>query len=60
MEYGIRLNDGSWMQFLSEYHNNKKTLTFRTHEEAEIYAQNVELKNFVIEAYDDSKSTARK
>lgn len=56
MEYGIKLNNGSWIEFLSEYHNNKRKLTFRTVEEAEIYAQNLELKNFVIEAHDDTKT----
>lgn len=57
MEYGIKLNNGAWIQFLSEYHNNKRTMTFKTQESAEIYAQDLELKNYVIEVYNDTKPT---
>lgn len=53
MEYGIKIN-GSWMHFLSEYHNNRKTMTFKTKEEAEIYAESLELPNYVIEEYNDT------
>lgn len=57
MQYGIKLADGAWLQFLSEYNNSKRSLTFTTAEEAEVYAQNLELKNFIIEEYNDTKPT---
>ena len=50
MEYGIKVN-GSWMHFLSEYNNNKKITTFKTRDEAQVYAESLELPNYVIEAY---------
>lgn len=50
MEYGIKIN-GSWMHFLSEYNNNKRTMTFKTRDEAEMYAESLELKKFTIEEY---------
>lgn len=59
MQYGIKLGSGDWMQFLSEYHNTPRALTFNTSESAELYAQDLELKNYVIEVYNDTKSTLR-
>jgi hypothetical protein len=53
MEYGIKVN-GSWMHFLSEYNNNKKTMTFKTKEEAEMYAESVELSTYTVEVYNAS------
>jgi len=53
MEYGIKVN-GSWMHFLSEYNNNRKTMTFKTKEEAEMYAESVELITYSVEEYDAS------
>ena len=50
MEYGIKVR-GSWMHFLSEYNNSKKITTFKTHEEAQLYAESLELPNYVIEEY---------
>lgn len=61
-KYGIKIvstitEEGSpktvdyWMKNLSEYEGegNIKLLEFDTQEEAEIYAQNHELSNFVVE-----------
>lgn len=59
MQYGIKLSGGDWMQFLSEYHNTPRALTFNTHEDAELYAQNLELKSYVVEVYNDTKSVTR-
>ncbi len=59
MEYGIKLPSGAWIEFLSEYNNNKKILTFNSKEDAEIHAQNLELKNFIVEIYNDTKPTIR-
>ncbi len=56
MEFGIKLLNGSWIEFLSEYHNNKRVITFRNRDEAELYAQNIELNNYVIEEYNDPKT----
>jgi len=53
MEYGIKVN-GSWMHFLSEYNNNRKTMTFKTKEEAEMYAESVELSTYSVEEYNAS------
>ena len=50
MEYGIKVN-GAWMHFISEYHNNRKVTTFKTKEEASIYAEGLEIPNYVIEEY---------
>ena len=50
MEYGIKVN-GSWMHFISEYHNNRKVTTFKTKEEASVYAEGLEIPDYVIEEY---------
>lgn len=52
--YGIKVKlDESfvWMQRLGEYTspNNSSILEFNTREEAELYAQTIELKNYNIE-----------
>jgi hypothetical protein len=57
MEYGIKVN-GSWMHFLSEYNNNKKTMTFKTIEEAQMYAESVELTTYTVEVY-NATTTSR-
>lgn len=57
MEYGIKVR-GSWMHFLSEYNNSKKTMTFKTKEEAEMYAESIELPNYVIEEF-NATTTSR-
>jgi hypothetical protein len=51
MEYGIKIN-GSWIHFLSEYNNNKRTMTFKTREEAKMYAESFEFTTYSVEEYD--------
>lgn len=56
--YGIKVKIDNtesdlWLQSFSEYvsSGNMNVLTFNTREEAEIYAQNLELKKYNIEEY---------
>jgi hypothetical protein len=56
MEYGIKVN-GAWMHFISEYHNNRKVTTFKTKEEAEVYAEGLEIPNYIIEKYNDTAAS---
>jgi hypothetical protein len=53
MEYGIKVN-GAWMHFISEYHNNRQITTFKSKEEAKVYAEGLEIPNYVIEEYNAS------
>jgi dsDNA-binding SOS-regulon protein len=56
MEYGIKVR-GSWMNFLSEYNNSRRIMTFRTKEDAEAYAESLEIPNYIVEVYNDSTAS---
>jgi hypothetical protein len=64
MKYGIKLkshNSYSWLYFFDEYADAKNNpLQFETIAQAEEYAQNHELHNFLIEVIDDSKLSGQK
>lgn len=56
----IKGSTGShWLQFFSEVKGQKGVLTFRDQGDAELYAQNHEVKNYTIEVYDDSATRSQ-
>lgn len=56
MKYGIKLKNGQWLYMLSEYEgNHRKPYMFESVGDAEVYAQNHELSNYLIEAIREEK-----
>lgn len=57
MKYGIKIkssNGYSWLQFFTEDGNPAGPIKFADTSDAEIYAQDHELKNYIIEVINDT------